>query len=69
MSTSERIKAVEKMWQFLQGTKAFGSVWYERARNFVRNLEDRLLKINEDDFVSALNYWQEIILPNVPRQN
>ena len=68
MSTSEKIKAVEKMWQFLQGKKTSGSFWYERARKFVRNLENRLLKINEDDFVSALNYWQEIILPNAPSQ-
>ena len=70
MSTSEKIKVVDGIWENIAKIKE--GAWTQRARQFARSLEDSLLRnngtpsINLDDFKSALNYWEEILLPSAP---
>jgi len=66
MSTSERITSVEKMYQVLKNVKEQGDEWYKKAREFVRVVEDGLLKMPDEDFLTAITYWVEELLPKAP---
>jgi len=37
--------------------------WYNRACDFLSNLENALHYLPEEELGSALNYWQEYLLP------
>jgi len=39
--------------------------WYNKACSFLANLENSLHRMDPDDFGSAVNYWQELLLPEV----
>jgi len=64
MSTSERISKVEGMYDALKRAK--GGDWYKKARKFVKTVEKRLLNMCDEDFQTAVTYWEEKFLPDAP---
>ena len=52
--------------EIAKGGEFFAWVWYQRAKRFIESLMQSLTKIDEDDFYSALFYWQDRLLPLAP---
>jgi len=61
MSVSERVMIVEGMYKVLNKVTQKGSNCFVMARKLVGGLESRIFEINDDDFLTGLRFWEDLV--------